>query len=121
MKAIYYNTKSGLITKAIEASLDTVKANLGKDEAYIEGDLNDKDMNEFMVAGNRLVAKPEMRVSVVGKTITGIPANTTACINAQGFIVVNDGSVELDATYSGEAIVTLNNPAYKATTLKVPL
>lgn len=121
MKAIYYNTKSGLITKAIEASLDTIKANLGANEAYIEGDLNDKDMNDFMVAGDRLVAKPEMRVSVAAKTITGIPANTTVGVNAQGFAVVNDGAVELDATYTGEVTVTLNNPAYKAKTLKVSL
>lgn len=119
MKAICYNTKSGCITKAIEGSLDIIKLNLGKDESYIEGDLENKALDDYLVSGKSLVIKPTMNVSIVNNKIRGIPVNTTVCVNSQGFQVVNDGELELVGTYPDNVLVTLFNEAYQSLTLTV--
>lgn len=118
MKAIYYDTQTGLVTKAIEGTQETIDLNTGPGEAYIEGEL-DESPSDYMVASGAVQRKPEFSVTVAGSAISNIPQGTYVTVGFQAPVKVDDGVVELDAQYEQQVTVSLYNEAYIPLTLKV--
>lgn len=118
MKAIYYDTQTGLVTKAIEASQETIDLNTAEGEAYIEGEL-DGSPSDYMVVSGALQRKPDFNVTVQGAVLSNIPQGTYVTVGFQAPVKVDDGVVELAAQYEQQITVSLYNPAYIPLTLKV--
>lgn len=120
MKAIYYDTQTGFVTKTIESSEDTVLLNVMDGESYIEGELADNP-SDYLVISGALTRKPEFSAVVEGSVISNIPNGTSVFVGLQPGVLVDDGVVELEAQYGQTVLVHLYNPAYIPTTLEVTL
>lgn len=117
MKAIYYIPETGKITKCIEAIDYIIQSNKNEDEEYIEG-VVDKIEN-YKVIDKTLVPKEELPIVINGTVISNIPTNTFVKINLQPFFVVDDGVLELEATYNQVVIVYLQHQDYISKTIQV--
>lgn len=120
MKAIYYKTSSGYVTKAIEGPEGIIELNKDDEESIIEGELAG-DPADYVVIDGVLQLKLSFEISVNGTAITGIPPGTFVTVGFQSPVLVNDGSVELEAQYSQEVLVCFENPAYLPMSIKVTL
>lgn len=117
MKAIYYIPETGKITKSIEAIDYIIDANKSNGEEYIEGEVDNID--NYKVINKTIVAKQELPIVVEGYTITNIPVNTQVQVNLQPLFTVNDGILELEATYNQVVLVNFYNEDYLPKTIQV--
>lgn len=117
MKAIYYKTSNGLVTKCIESTPEIIEENKDADEDYIEGEL-DVPTNYIIVNGVP-VAKQQIEPVVTGNVISNIPTATWVTINFQTPVQVNDGSIELTASYPQSILVGFYNELYIPTSITV--
>lgn len=120
MKAIFYNSTTGQVTKAIEGPDDIVEINKQPDEEYIEGELFES-INDYKVINGVLTKKPAFDLTVSGRTISNVPVGTKVQVNLQGTFQVDDGSVTLDAQYNDEVLLVFMHPDYLNTTLRVTI
>lgn len=117
MKAIYYIESTGRITKCIEAIEDIILANKTPEESIIEGYVDNVD--NYKVVEGVVVNKHPLPITITGTTITGIPEHTYVTINLQAPVEINDGVLELDATYNQVVLVYLYNVDYLPQTVQV--
>lgn len=117
MKAIFYIPETGKITKCIEAINYIIEANKAEGEEYIEGEVDNVD--NYKVVNGAVVHKQELPVVLNGTTISNIPVNTYVQINLQPVFIVDDGVLELEATYNQVVLVYLHNADYIPKTIQV--
>lgn len=117
MKAIFFIPETGKITKCIEAINYIIEANKNAEEEYIEGEVDNID--NYMVIDGSVIQKQELPIVINGTIISNIPTNTYVQINLQPFFVVDDGVLELEATYNQVVIVYLQHQDYISKTIQV--
>lgn len=117
MKAIYYIESTGRITKCIEAIEDIIIANKTPEESILEGYVDNVD--NYKVIDGTVVDKPVLPITINGTTISNIPEHTFVTINLQAPIEINDGILELEATYNQVVLVYLYNQDYLPQTVQV--
>lgn len=118
MKAIYYTTSDGHVTKAIEAIESMIEINKESNESYIEGELEGEPV-DYKVIDGVLTKKEELPIIINGTTINNIPINTFVTVNLQPTIEVNDGILDLEATYNQVVTVYFYNKEYLSKTIKI--
>lgn len=117
MKAIFYIPETGKITKCIEAIDYIIDANKDRGEEYIEGEVDNID--NYKVINGEVIPKLELPITINGTTISNIPFYTTVQINLQDPFIVNDGTLELEATYNQVVLVYFYNEGYLPKTIQV--
>lgn len=117
MRAIFYDTRTTIVTKCMEGSADLIKLNKGPHEEFVEGYVDNP--SDYLVVNGAAAMKPRLPYTVSGNVISGIPAGTTAVAGLFPATVINDGVLELVTQYPQKVLVSLLNDMYLAVDVEV--